>query len=187
MSAPLIYLTGPVRSGKSRWAVERAQTWLMSAEETAKIVFVATYRLPTDSSGQVVTDSEMALRVARHRSERPAWRTLEAPAKIADALTALRPAATGVVVDCLTLWVSDRLDWDDAAILAAWEDELAGLRRLNVPVIIVGNEVGWSFVPELAVLRRFRDLTGVVSQKTAAAADEAWLVVAGCPLALKKT
>ena len=183
MKAPLIFLTGPVRSGKSRWAVERACEWGSTPREQDGIVFVATYRSQARTEREASADPEMSARIARHRAERPGWRTLEAPEKIADALAALQPSATGVVIDCLTLWVSDRLESDDAEILLAWENELVGLRRLNVPVIIVSNEVGWSPVPELPVLRRFRDLTGVLSQKTATAADDAWLGVAGCPIA----
>jgi adenosylcobinamide kinase/adenosylcobinamide-phosphate guanylyltransferase len=185
--APFVYLTGPVRSGKSRWAVERARAWPLSAERQCEIVFVATYRATRNTAaGAPEQDSEMAARIARHRAERPAWRTLEAPAEIAKALADLNPKPSGVVIDCLTLWLSDRLEREDEAILKAWRNELVGLRELGVPVIIVGNEVGWSLVPESPVLRRFRDLTGLLSQNTAAAADEAWLVVAGCPIPLKK-
>lgn len=168
----LIFLTGPVRSGKSRRAVELARAW------GDAVVFVATYRGDPH-------DAEMAARVARHRAERPAWRTLEAPHDLAAALSALSPAPSGVVVDCLTLWLGDRLAAADPAILAAWSDQLARLRSAPWPVVIVGNEIGWCPVPELPVLRRFRDLAGSLAQATAAAADEAWLLVAGCPVRLK--
>ncbi len=170
----IIFLTGPVRSGKSRRAVELARTW------GDDVVFVATWR-PAPG------DAEMAERVRRHRAERPAsWRVLEAPADVADGLAALRPAPSGVVMDCLTLWLSDRLErLDDAAIVAEWTAQLTRLRAAPWPTVIVGNEVGWSLVPEHAALRRFRDLAGTLGQRTAAAADEAWLYVAGCPVRLK--
>ncbi|MCX6951421.1 MAG: bifunctional adenosylcobinamide kinase/adenosylcobinamide-phosphate guanylyltransferase [Verrucomicrobia bacterium] len=168
----LTFLTGPVRSGKSRRAVQLAQAW------GGAVVFVATYRSDPN-------DAEMAARVARHRAERPSWRTLEAPRDLAGALAALQPAPSGVVVDCLTLWLADRLEESDEAILAAWSDQLARLRSTPWPVVIVGNEIGWSPVPELPVLRRFRDLAGSLGQATAAAADDAWLLVAGCPVRLK--
>lgn len=168
----LIYLTGPVRSGKSRRAVELGRVW------GDEVVFVATYRADA-------TDPEMIARVQRHRAERPSWRTLEAPDDVAGALAALHPAPSGVVLDCLTLWVGARFAATDEAILAAWSDQLIRFRAAPWPIVIVGNEIGWSPVPEQAPLRRFRDLTGTLAQKTAAIADEAWLMVAGCPLRLK--
>jgi adenosyl cobinamide kinase/adenosyl cobinamide phosphate guanylyltransferase len=168
----LTFLTGPVRSGKSRRAVELAQAW------GDRVVFVATYR-------RDATDAEMLRRVARHRAGRPPWRTLEAPRDAAADLAALMPPPAGVVFDCLTLWLGDRLEASDDAILAEWSDQLARLRAAPWPVVIVGNEIGWSPVPEQPELRRFRDLAGALAQMTAAAADEAWLLVAGCPLRLK--
>lgn len=167
----LIFVTGPVRSGKSRWAVERAKAFGPDA------VFVATYR-----PGE---DADMAARVARHQAERPAWRVLEAPSDPAAALTEIQPPPSGAVLDCQTLWLSDRLGQDDADLLAAWDQQLAAFKAAPWPVILVGNEVGWAPVPEAALTRRFRDLAGWLGQRSAAAADEAWLLVAGCPLRLK--
>ena len=168
----LIFLTGPVRSGKSARAVAMARHW------GDDVVFVATYRPAT-------TDPEMDDRVRRHRAERPAWRTLEAVDDAAAELRRLDPPPSGVVLDCLTLWLSDRFDRDDEAILAAWDAQLRGMRAAPWPTVVVGNEIGWSPVPEEAPLRRFRDLAGWLAQRTAAAADEAWLLVAGCPVRLK--
>jgi adenosylcobinamide kinase/adenosylcobinamide-phosphate guanylyltransferase len=169
----IIFATGPVRSGKSRWAVQRASAW---GPDT---VFVATYR-PDPG------DREMTVRVQRHRLERPEnWRTLEAPEHVSLGLASLRPAPTGVLMDCLTLWLSDRMDQSDEAILGAWDRELAAFAQAPWPVLVVGNELGWSPVPGEPTLRRFRDLAGWLGQATAKAADEAWLFVAGCPLRLK--
>lgn len=168
----LIFLTGPVRSGKSRRAVELARAW------GPDVVFVASYRPAT-------SDPEMDDRVRRHRAERPAWRTLEAPEDAGAALAALRPAPRGVVFDCLTLWLSDRFERDDDTLLAAWDAQLRAMRAAPWPTVVVGNEIGWSPVPESAALRRFRDLAGTLAQRTAAAADEAWLLVAGYPVRLK--
>jgi adenosylcobinamide kinase/adenosylcobinamide-phosphate guanylyltransferase len=169
----IIYLTGPVRSGKSRRAVELGTSFGPGT------VFVATYRLDPG-------DGEMKDRVARHQAERPAsWRTLEAPPDVAKALAALSPAPDGVVLDCLTLWLGDRMDQSDAAILEAWRDQLDAFAAGPCPVVIVGNELGWSPVPEEPSLRRFRDLAGWLGQATAAAAAEAWLFVAGCGVRLK--
>ncbi|HMH87960.1 MAG TPA: bifunctional adenosylcobinamide kinase/adenosylcobinamide-phosphate guanylyltransferase [Steroidobacteraceae bacterium] len=168
----LTLITGPVRSGKSQLAVERAREWGDSA------VFVATYHID-------LRDAEMTERVRRHRTARPPWRTLEAPADVAASLTALTPAPSGVIIDCLTLWTSARFADTDEQLKAMWTHQLAALAAAPWPVIIVSNELGWSLVPAEAAARRFRDLAGTLAQLTAAAAEQVWLVVAGCPLRLK--
>jgi len=171
--ADLIFLTGPVRSGKSRRAVEIARGW------GDAVVYVATYRADAG-------DAEMAERVRLHRAERAAaWRTLEAPADIAQALAELRPRPSGAVVDSLVLWLADRFDQDDAGLVAAWQRQLDGFRAAPHPVIVVGDEIGWSPVPIDRELRRFRDLAGLLGQRTAAQASQAWLMVAGCGVQLK--
>lgn len=171
--AELIFLTGPARSGKSRCAVDWAARWGES------VVFVATYRVDP-------SDAEMADRVRRHQAERPAtWRTLEAPTDTAAALAALTPPPAGVLLDSTVLWAAERFDHDTDAILAEWSDLLSRLRAMPWPVLIVGDEIGWGPVPMEPDLRRFRDLVGWIGQRTAAAADEAWLLVAGCRVRLK--
>jgi adenosylcobinamide kinase/adenosylcobinamide-phosphate guanylyltransferase len=168
----LTFITGPVRSGKSQRAVEHARRW---GHDT---VFVATYRSD-------VTDDEMMERVRRHRAERPAWRTLEAPLDVAASLAQLVPPPSGVIVDCLTLWASARFTASDQAILSDWSAQLAAFKRAPWQTIIVSNELGWSLVPPERETRRFRDLAGTLAQLTAAAAHEAWLMVAGCAVRLK--
>jgi len=175
----LIFLTGPVRSGKSRRAVEIATRFGES------VAFVATYKPDT-------TDDEMAARIMRHRAERPqAWHTLEAPEAIAAALHGLRPAPSCALIDSLVTWLAVKTGFggapalDDEAILAAWDGELAAFLAAPWPAIVIGDEVGWSLVPMERELRRFRDLAGFLNQKTAAAATEAWLMVAGQPVRLK--
>jgi len=172
----LTFITGPTRSGKSRRAVERAKAWGSDA------VFVATYA----SDGR---DTEMTERVRRHRAERPGWRTLEAsleqPLDVSASLAKLSPRPSGVVVDCLTLWAGARLGNSDDAITDAWRLELSKFIAAPWPTIVVSNELGWSLVPPEPLARRFRDLAGTLAQLTAAAADEVWLMVAGCPLKLK--
>jgi adenosylcobinamide kinase / adenosylcobinamide-phosphate guanylyltransferase len=171
--ADLIFLTGPTRSGKSRRAVELARGW------GDDVVFVATYRADP-------ADAEMAERVRLHRAERkPTWRTLEAPADIVRAMADLRPTPSGAVIDSLALWLGDRFDQDDASVIGAWERQLDGFRAAPHPVVVVGDEVGWGPVPMDKGLRRFRDLAGLLGQRTAARATEAWLMVAGCGVRLK--
>ena len=169
----LIYLTGPARSGKSARAVEIALGW------GGDIVFVATW--PADPS-----DLEMAERVRRHRAERPAsWRTLEAPEDIPGALSAFDPPPAGVIVDSVVVWTAARFERSDDDILSEWRALLEALRTAPYPVLIVGDEIGWSPVPMDPGLRRFRDLVGLLAQAATAQSTEAWLIVSGCPLRLR--
>jgi adenosylcobinamide kinase / adenosylcobinamide-phosphate guanylyltransferase len=168
----IILVTGATRSGKSRYGVERAREW------GTAVVFIATYRAEA-------SDPEMAVRVRRHRAERPDWRTLEAPMDIMASLRALKPEPTGVLIDCLTLWASERLELPEDQILKQWDLQLRAFREASWPTLIVTNEVGWGLVPPDPSARRFRDLAGALTQRTAAVSQEVWLLVAGCPLRVK--
>jgi adenosylcobinamide kinase/adenosylcobinamide-phosphate guanylyltransferase len=169
----LFYVTGPVRSGKSRLALETAKAW------GDQVVYAATYRMDP-------RDAEMQERVGRHRAERPeSWRTLEAPGDLTRAVEELDPPPSGLLLDCLTLWLGGRMEASDEAILEAWKRTLAGFKAASWPTIVVGNEVGWGLVPADPELRRFRDLAGWLAQATAQEADEVHLCVAGCSLRLK--
>ena len=170
----LIFLTGPTRSGKSRRAVEIAQAW------GDEVVFVATYR--SDPG-----DAEMAERVRLHRAERTAtWRTLEAPADIAQALGDLRPAPSGAVIDSLVLWLADRFDQDDVEPrLPHGSVNLIASAQRRIPSLSSATRLAGAPVPMDRELRRFRDLAGLLGQRTAARASQAWLMVAGCGVRLK--
>lgn len=169
----IIFITGPVRSGKSSLAMEMAKPW------GDQVVYAATYRIDPG-------DAEMRDRINRHRSERPrVWRTLEAPGDLVTALEDLDLPPSGLLLDCLTLWLAGRMEASDEAILEGWERLLACFRATAWPTVIVGNEVGWGLVPADPELRRFRDLAGWLGQATAREADEAHLCVAGCTLRLK--
>jgi adenosyl cobinamide kinase/adenosyl cobinamide phosphate guanylyltransferase len=163
----LTLLIGGARAGKSALALRRAR------EQGGAVVFVATAE---------ARDAEMAERIARHRAERdPAWATVEAPVDVAGALAAA-PAEACVVVDCLTLWVANLLEREDAEIerLAA---EAAGVAAGRAgATIAVSNEVGMGVVPASALGRRYRDLLGRVNAVWAERAAAAALVVAGRPL-----
>jgi adenosylcobinamide kinase / adenosylcobinamide-phosphate guanylyltransferase len=158
----LVVLIGGARSGKSRLAVELAQS------AGAPVTFVA-----TGWAG----DDEMAARIAHHREQRPAeWSTIEEPRELARALRAV-PAGETAIVDCLSLWVAN-LEGpapDEAAEVAAGRDGLT---------LAVTNEVGMGIVPDNALARQYRDELGRVNAHWAALADEAWLVVAGRRLPL---
>jgi len=130
-------------------------------------------------------DAEMAERIAAHRSRRGAnWQTIEAPRDLAAALETCR--TTPVLVDCLTLWLSNLMlaDADIDTEIAALEQALAARQA---PVVLVANEVGSGIVPDYPLGRRFRDLQGILNQRIAARADRVVLMVAGLPLALKGT
>jgi adenosylcobinamide kinase/adenosylcobinamide-phosphate guanylyltransferase len=125
----------------------------------------------------------MAERIATHRAQRgTGWQVIEAPHDLARALETA-PAAP-VLVDCLTIWLSNRMlaDADVTADIRHLEDALG--RRVG-PVVVVSNEVGSGIVPDNALARRFRDLQGRLNQRMAARADRVALVVAGLPLMLK--
>jgi adenosyl cobinamide kinase/adenosyl cobinamide phosphate guanylyltransferase len=161
---PVVLLLGGARSGKSAMAAR------LASDSGAPVTFIATAE---------AGDEEMAERIRRHRETRPAtWKTVEAPA---DLLGAVRAAAAGdfLIVDCLTLWVSNLLGrgMDPAGISAAADElvvELAGRR-----CVVVTNEVGLGIVPMSELARTFRDVLGSVNSAFAAAAGRAILMVAG--------
>lgn len=167
--AGLTLVLGGARSGKSRFAeaivTAMPGPWL----------YVATAE---------VRDDEMQARIAAHRARRAAgWETAEVPLDLAATLEAA-PAGRPVLVDCLTLWLSNALLADrdveaEAARLAA------ALARPRGPWVAVANEVGLGIVPENALARRFRDAAGWLNQQVAAAADSVVLTVAGLPVQVK--
>jgi adenosylcobinamide kinase/adenosylcobinamide-phosphate guanylyltransferase len=177
----LWFVTGGARSGKSAFAERLAR----AAERP--VVLVATMQ---------PFDDELVRRVARHRAARPAdWSTVEAPLGLVPAFEALDGAAC-VLLDCLSLWVSNRLlALDDDPTLDAIDELeaqldgdldrlLATIAARGGPTIVVTNEVGSGLVPPYPLGRAYRDLLGRVNQRTAAAAERAWLLVSGRPLAL---
>jgi len=167
--AELTLVLGGARSGKSRYA-ESLITAL-----PPPWVYVA-----TGQGG----DDEMAARIAAHRARRGGgWQTIEAPHDLGGALRAAPPGMP-VLVDCLTLWLSNRmlagadLDQETEAVEQV-------LRHRAGTVVLVANEVGFGIVPDNALARRFRDRQGLLNQRLAAHADRVVLVVAGLPLIVK--
>jgi len=163
----LTLVLGGARSGKSRYA-ESLTTALPPAW-----IYLATAE---------PHDAEMAERIAAHRSRRGAvWRTIEEPHDIA-AVLATDEGTT--LIDCLTLWLSNRMlaGADIDAEIVNLEVALAARLR---PVVLVSNEVGSGIVPDNALARRFRDLQGRLNQRLAARADRVVLLVAGLPLIVK--
>ena len=165
-------ILGGVRSGKSRYA---AQLALVTACPVALIV-----------TGRAL-DEEMAARIATHRRNRPThWAVVEEPIHLAAALREAAAAARLVIVDCLTLWLSNLLCGEDAGALEReTEDLLATLPELSVDCVLVSNEVGLGIIPASALARRFGDAAGTLHQALAARCDRVVLMVAGLPVSLK--
>lgn len=165
-----LLVLGGARSGKSRHAQARIET------QPGNLAYIAT--------GQAF-DAEMSERIARHRDDRgPRWTTLEEPFDLAGAIDRAAQEADAVLVDCLTLWLSNLMlaDLPLDEPVAVLQD---AIHRCPVPLALVSNEVGLSIVPENALARRFRDEAGRLNQTIAATVDEVEFVAAGLPLKLK--
>ena len=173
MTPKLILVLGGARAGKSTFAMRLANEYAGEGSVT----FIATAQ---------ALDDDMAQRIARHREERPAhWSTIEEPYHLDSALITA-PDSSVVLIDCLTLFVSNwLLRSDDQTLPEISKRFLATVSCQTRTVICVSNEVGLGIVPETPLGRTFRDLLGRVNQQFAAAADEVYLLVAGLPLRLK--
>lgn len=170
-------ITGGARSGKSSFAEQ------LALPHGAPRCYLATAR---------AWDGEMRERIERHRERRDSdWQTVEEPLQLASALTRLDGGCHVILVDCVTLWLTNLLlareQEPDAEerILAMVRDLAEQVRRMATPVILVTNEVGSGIVPENRLARLFRDLAGRANQLLAAAADEVHVVISGIPLKLK--
>ncbi len=163
-----LFVLGGARSGKSRHAQAVAEA--AADQAGARLVYVATAQ---------AFDGEMEDRITRHRTDRDArWRTVEAPIALAATLATEDGADVVMLVDCLTLWVSNLLLADEA--IAARTDDLAKtIAGLEGRVILVSNEVGQGIVPDNALARRFRDAAGLLHQRIAAQVDSVDMVMAG--------
>lgn len=169
----LTLITGGARSGKSSFAQQ-----LASAHQS-NVLFLATAE---------ARDDDMAARIAKHQAERPAhWRTLEEPVYVARALAEAEPASL-VLLDCVTLWVTNLLlregtTWEQAE--AELNALLAWYHACPVACIVVTNEVGLGIVPADPLSRTFRDWLGLFNQCLAAEADVVYLMVSGLPVEVK--
>ena len=171
MASSLLILGG-ARSGKSRFAVG-------GLPARGRITFVATAE---------PRDEDMAARITRHQAERPPhWTTVEAPRDLVARLTEALSASDTVVVDCLTLWVSNVMlgGEDDEAILKQADALAALVAAPAADLRVISNEVGSGVHPPTVDGMRFRDVLGLVNQRVAAAAHRVVLMVAGLPHLLK--
>lgn len=170
---PTTLVLGGARSGKSAFAQQAAQA--AAAKDGRALVMIAT----ADAG-----DDEMAARIAQHKDSRgPAWRTVEAPLALPEAIACLQ-ADEAAVVDCLTLWMTNVM-MRKLACNTVVDALAASVARCPAPLWLVSNEVGWGIVPDNALARRFRDACGRLHQRLAAQADHVILIAAGLPLSLK--
>jgi adenosylcobinamide kinase/adenosylcobinamide-phosphate guanylyltransferase len=169
----IILITGGARSGKSRYAEERA------AELGERRLYIATAE---------AKDPEMAERIGAHRNRRGrAWTTIEEPVEVSAALLGHNGKTDCVLVDCLTLWLSNLLLRGDAKYAEEKVRQLIeALPSLDFHLIVVTNEVGAGIVPDNPLARQFRDLAGWANQQLAAVASEVVLTVAGLPMIVKR-
>ncbi len=164
-------ILGGARSGKSAFAQQRATVSGLS------VIYLATAQ---------AGDAEMTERIARHRTERPGdWGLVEEPLALAATLRAHAAPNRCLLVDCLTLWVSNLLAAGDDALATETQALLTGLPTLPGHLLLVSNEVGQGIVPANPLARRFRDEAGRLHQAVADRCDRVSFIIAGLPLTLK--
>jgi len=176
--AKLIFITGGVRSGKSKYAVNLAKN--LSKNLSGDVVFLAT-ALSFD-------DLEMKRRIQVHQNNRPShWKTIEEGMNIAPLLSQLNSPQRVIIIDCLTLLISNLLlnNVKEEDIIKQIEKIADFAGKFNQTTIVVSNEVGWGIVPETPLGRKFRDLSGIANQVMAKKAQEVWLTVCGIPVRIK--
>lgn len=177
MTQPQIsFVIGGCRSGKSRQALALAETFAVEQR-----VFIATC---------VALDEEMRQRVTAHQKERGGdWQTVEAPLELSQAIATHTAGDTVVLVDCLTLWISNLIMETEARQAEAYVPKIRqlvqSLATVRGPIVLVSNEVGTGIVPENKMARLFRDVVGILNQEIARAATRVIWMVAGIPVKIK--
>lgn len=181
----MILITGGARSGKSRLA-ER-----LAARHGERVLYIAT---------SVVTDPEMAERIALHRASRPAhWSTHEGSTGLGELVRTQGGQHDAIMLECITTLITNLMflkagdrppeQMDFVAIEAYIQQEVAQLiaaaADCPAPLYLVTNEVGFGIVPDNLLARRFRDIAGRINQRLAAASDEVWLVISGVDMKIK--
>lgn len=174
MSIKIVFVTGGARSGKSGFALKAASAL------PGRRGFIAT---------ATELDEEMRERIARHRADRgAAWDTIEEPLQLAKAIEEAAGSFDVLVVDCLTVWLSNVM-WSGLDVMKEVETLVSACEKIRdrrcISLYIVSNEVGMGIVPANEMARKFRDLAGILNQKIAAVSDEVYLVTAGIPIQIK--
>jgi adenosylcobinamide kinase / adenosylcobinamide-phosphate guanylyltransferase len=176
MNKELVLILGGVRSGKSRYAQQ------LASDIGNRVLFLATAE---------AGDDEMKRRIARHKSSRPeSWRTIEEQMDIAGALRKNDARADAVIIDCVTVWLSNLLMHNEKLSEKEMTAEIDRLidtyEQLDATYIIVSGEVGMGIVPEHPLGRVFRDYLGLANQRLAGKADRVVLMVAGIAVDVKE-
>lgn len=175
MANKIFFITGGARSGKSAYAEK------LAASFAGRRAYLATAQ---------ALDPEMAEKIDRHRKNRDGmWDTYEEPLAVAELLRTLsdRGQYQVVLLDCLTLWLSNVMahtDGDGAVIIRS-EELVNAIKIFNGSCIVVSNEVGLGIVPDNPLARKFRNFAGMLNQQVARAADEVYFTASGIPMRLK--
>jgi adenosylcobinamide kinase/adenosylcobinamide-phosphate guanylyltransferase len=168
----LIFITGGARSGKSAFAQKLANRL------SKKVTYIATAQ---------ARDKEMELKIKFHRKNRPPhWKTIEREKGIAEILPQVAKKSKVILLDCLTILISNLLLNGRKNILKEIRQLVNKTKKIEATVLIVSNEVGMSIVPDNKLARRFRDIAGRANQIVAQVADEVYLVIAGIPVKLEE-
>jgi adenosylcobinamide kinase/adenosylcobinamide-phosphate guanylyltransferase len=168
----ITFILGGARSGKSRYALEVALKY-------GKVAFIATCQ---------PLDDEMKMRIHTHKKHRPkSWQTFEEPQDIYGLLKKIKSKFELIIIECLTLWVSNLLlkGAKEKEIISKLDRAIDSLKKSKAESIIVSNEVGLGIVPKNKLSRDFRDIAGKLNQLVAKDADEVILMVSGLPIKIK--
>lgn len=167
----ITFIIGGARSGKSRFALEKASL------HSGKKAYIATAQ---------ALDNEMKERIEKHKKERSEeWITIEEPLNITALIKNIHTQYDVILIDCLTLWLSN-LMLGNKGIETEIETFCSSLSTVQCSLFTVSNEVGMGIVPDNELSRKFRDMTGYLNQKVAGIANEVYSVTAGIPLKIKQ-
>jgi adenosylcobinamide kinase/adenosylcobinamide-phosphate guanylyltransferase len=172
MSREIVFITGGARSGKSAYALKEA------SRISGKKAYIATAE---------ALDEEMQQRIENHKRRRgDEWITFEEPLKIAEVIKEIEGKYSVIIIDCLTLWLSNIIH-GNFDIIYEIENLISTLCVTShvSHIYIVSNEVGMGIVPDNELARKFRDMAGILNRKIAETADEVYVVLAGIPLKIK--
>lgn len=174
MPGLITLITGGVKSGKSAYALK------LGKDLGSKHAFIAT---------ATAGDDEMKRKIAAHRAERAgSWQTYEEPCDIASVLKRIAPEYDMVLIDCMTLWVSNLLtlhNLGDDEIEAAFSGFIRALDNAACRVIVVSNEVGLGIMPADRLSRRYQNFLGAVNSRIAGVADSVYMMISGLPVKIK--